>query len=141
MNPNLPTTIGSSEITSLLTIDQHIRQANQHCWDALPEKERSLKRVEQEITRLVQRAIKNIKEDELAFSKPIFSKEKDKHITDPQLVEIRKRHPRAYERWSKEEDRMLEEKFSNGASIQELLEFFQRQPGAIRSRLRKLEIS
>jgi hypothetical protein len=130
-------TTTSQEITTLLVVDQHIRQAIQHCWTALPEEERSLKRVEQEITRLVQRALRDIEEDSLAFREPVFSKTKAKSIADPRLAKIRARHPRAYERWTEEEDNLLKQKFSDGVSVQDLSELLQRRPSAIRSRLRK----
>lgn len=130
-------TTTSQEITTLLVVDQHIRQAIQHYWTALPEKERSLKQVEQEITKLVQRALKDIEEDPLAFREPVFSKTKAKSITDPWLAKIRARHPRAYEQWTEEEDNLLKQRFSDGVSVQDLSELLQRRPSAIRSRLRK----
>jgi hypothetical protein len=113
--------------------DQHIEQAIKHCWIALPEKERSLKRVEREITRLVQHAIKNAEEGHLTFSG-----NRRESPANERMAEIRTRYPRAYERWTEDEDDLLNQKFAGKATIQELSEFFQRQPGAIRSRLRKL---
>ena len=50
-----------------LMVDNAIRQAIQQCWMALPEDEKSTERVEQEILRLVQRALKDLKEDAAAF--------------------------------------------------------------------------
>lgn len=140
MNTIVTTTTTSQETTTLLTVDQHIRQAIQHCWTALPEEERSLKRVEQEIARLVQRALREIEEDSLAFSKPVFGEIRTKSVTDPLLAKIREKHPRAYERWTEEEDKLLKQKCSDGVSVQGLSEFFQRRPSAIRSRLRKLGV-
>jgi len=137
MNTIVATTTASQEITTLLTVDQHIRQAIQHCWIALPEEERSLKRIEQEITRRVQRALRDIEEDSLAFSKPVFGETKSKSVTDPRLAKIREKHPRAYERWTEEEDNLLKQEFSDGVSVQDLSELLQRRPSAIRSRLRK----
>ena len=48
--------------------------------------------------------------------------------------------PRAYESWSSEEDERLKEMQRAGRSISELASNIGRQPGAIRSRLRKLGI-
>lgn len=54
------------------------------------------------------------------------------------ISEIKKRFPRAYERWSDEEDHTLKTSFSEGADISEQSALLGRQPGAIRSRLEKL---
>lgn len=51
-----------------LLVDQAIRQAVQHCWLLLPEEERSVARVRQEIERLVQRALKDFEEDSAVFN-------------------------------------------------------------------------
>ena len=59
------------EFMGPLMVDNAIRNAIHHCWMALPEEERSPERVEQEILRLVQRALKDMKEDAAAFG---FSK-------------------------------------------------------------------
>ncbi len=50
-----------------LMVDQAIRNAIQHCWMLLPERERSVERVEQEFRRIVDRAMANLKEDAAAF--------------------------------------------------------------------------
>lgn len=54
------------------------------------------------------------------------------------LEKIRQQYPRAYEKWTDDEDTHLQDEYSKGLSVQQLSETFQRQPGAIRSRLRKL---
>lgn len=46
--------------------------------------------------------------------------------------------PRAYQRWSEDEDTLLEAGFLQGLTIQELAARLGRQPGAVRSRLQKL---
>ncbi len=56
-------------------VDNAIRQAIQHCWMVLPEKERTVKKVEQEIRRLVDRALEDFREDTAAFD--YNDKEKD----------------------------------------------------------------
>lgn len=53
------------------------------------------------------------------------------------ISETRRRFPRAYEKWSTEEDRRLQDEFGRGRSVTELAEVFGRKPGAIRSRLVK----
>jgi len=54
------------------------------------------------------------------------------------LDEIRRAYPKAYERWTSDEDEQLRTKYHEGVGIAELATFFQRQPSAIRSRLAKL---
>jgi flagellar motility protein MotE (MotC chaperone) len=123
-----------------LTVDQIIRQAIQHCWMILPEEERSIERVEQEIFRLVLRALRDAQEDALAFGCSQPGKEKQPSAEE-RLARIRAKHPKAYEKWPEEEDELLRLKFQEGAKLEELSRVFQRQPSAIRSRLRKLGLT
>ncbi len=51
---------------------------------------------------------------------------------------VRRRHPRAYERWAAEEDRRLRDLHEAGWDEADLATEFGRQPSAIRSRLRKV---
>jgi len=53
---------------------------------------------------------------------------------------IRQRYPRAYEKWTGDEDIRLQNEYNKGLNVQQLSEILQRQPSAIRSRLRKLGI-
>ena len=68
-----------------------------------------------------------------------------KHLTEftePKsysVVEIRKKHPAAYGKWTKEEEQKLISEYNNGRTIYELSNLLGRQPGGIRSRLKKLE--
>jgi hypothetical protein len=55
--------------------------------------------------------------------------------------EVRKLYARAYEKWTREEDKNLENEFRKGYTVLKLAELFQRQPGAIRSRLNKLGLT
>lgn len=48
-------------------VDQAIRQAIQACWMALPKEQRTLDEVERQIKRLVDRALKDLREDGEAF--------------------------------------------------------------------------
>ncbi|MDE0006753.1 MAG: NERD domain-containing protein [Gammaproteobacteria bacterium] len=51
--------------------------------------------------------------------------------------EVRRRHPRAYKRWTAEEDRRLRDLHEEGLDEADLAREFGRQPSAIRSRLGK----
>lgn len=53
---------------------------------------------------------------------------------------IRQKHPKAYEKWSTEEDERLMRQSRIGLSIAELSAMFERGPGAIQSRLARLGI-
>ena len=50
-----------------LHVDQEIRQAISMCWMALPADQRTADRVEAEIRRVVERALKDLKEDAGSF--------------------------------------------------------------------------
>ncbi|MEG4166500.1 MULTISPECIES: hypothetical protein [unclassified Microcoleus] len=54
------------------------------------------------------------------------------------VEKIRQKYPRAYVKWSREEDEKLKNEYASGQPIGELAKKFQRQPSAIRSRLQKL---
>lgn len=54
------------------------------------------------------------------------------------LPQIQSQHPRAYEKWSADDDDMLRRRFAKGESTQALSIAFGRQPSAIQSRLRRL---
>lgn len=52
----------------------------------------------------------------------------------------RQEYPNAYAPWSEEDDLALTQMWYEGATIKELATHFQRKPGAIRSRIKKLEL-
>lgn len=54
------------------------------------------------------------------------------------IKDIRKTHSRAYHGWSKGEDERLRQRYKQGVTINNLAVEFHRQPGGIRSRLKKL---
>jgi archaellum component FlaC len=54
------------------------------------------------------------------------------------VEKIRQKYPRAYVKWSRAEDEQLKNEYASGQQIGELAKKFQRQSGAIRSRLQKL---
>lgn len=87
-------------------------------------------------------------QDAVDVSKPTQSSHKADLIVPSRLFEksqkaysiddIRKQHPRAYTPWSAEEDKRLRLRYGQRTSISALAAEFQRKPGAIRSRLKKL---
>jgi len=56
------------------------------------------------------------------------------------VAELRQKHPQAYARWSAEDDDRLEALYCEGRKNKELAAIFGRDPGAIRSRIKKLEL-
>jgi DNA-directed RNA polymerase specialized sigma24 family protein len=52
--------------------------------------------------------------------------------------EVRREYPKAYDKWTPDEDADLKKKHAQGMSVSELANFFQRRSSAIRSRLAKL---
>ncbi len=56
------------------------------------------------------------------------------------VEEIRHDHPRAYEKWSAEEDDQLTTLFLKGKDVKEIAATLHRQEGAVRSRLTKLNL-
>ena len=71
--------------------------------------------------------------------KELESKEEGKDIPRSYNLEtIRRRYPRAYEKWTEEDDIRLRIEYGSGVGVRALSQMFQRQPSAIRSRLRKL---
>ncbi|MCX6842151.1 MAG: DUF3276 family protein [candidate division WOR-3 bacterium] len=53
------------------------------------------------------------------------------------LSRLREKHPRAYEKWTEEENARLRAEFAKGTPREELAVMFQRQRAAIKSRLQK----
>ncbi|MDE3097284.1 MAG: ATP-dependent DNA helicase RecQ [Chloroflexota bacterium] len=56
----------------------------------------------------------------------------------PYQLEVRRAHPRAYERWSDEEDALVRQHAAAGEGPDEIARWLQRQPGSIRMRMGKL---
>lgn len=54
------------------------------------------------------------------------------------IEEVRRAYPKAYAKWTRDEEDALRVKYLEGRSIEELASIFQRKPSAIYSRLRKL---
>jgi hypothetical protein len=55
-----------------------------------------------------------------------------------QVAAIRREYNQAYRPWSEQDDEYLRTRFLEGATVDDLVNEFARQPGGIRSRLRKL---
>jgi hypothetical protein len=51
-------------------VDHQIRQAIQFCWMSLPDEKRSVDEVEKQIRRVVDRALRNLREDADSFELP-----------------------------------------------------------------------
>jgi hypothetical protein len=60
---------------------------------------------------------------------------------EQRMTEIKQDHPRAYEKWSPEEDEQLRQLFYSNTSPSKMSEILKRQPSAIRSRLVKLNLT
>ncbi|MEG3896612.1 MULTISPECIES: hypothetical protein [unclassified Microcoleus] len=73
-------------------------------------------------------------------SQPESSADRNKAVIPKtyDVEKVRQKYPRAYVKWSREEDEKLKNEYASGQQIGELVKRFQRQPSAIRSRLRKL---
>lgn len=87
--------------------------------------------------------IKELSQDKVSMeskdSKELESKNEGKvRSRSYSLGTLRQRYPRAYEKWTEDEDARLKVEYGKGLGIRLLSEMFQRQPSAIRSRLRKL---
>lgn len=59
------------------------------------------------------------------------------NVSDERIKQVREARPRAYEKWTTEEEDVLRNEFLQGQSIEEIAEHLQRQIGGIRSRLVK----
>jgi hypothetical protein len=70
-------------------------------------------------------------------SEVLYEKDSEKAYD---ISEIRKTHKKAYEPWTKEADEKLELLFCEDKNIKEMSEIFGRDEGAIRSRIKKLEL-
>jgi|SRR5690554_1780569 len=56
------------------------------------------------------------------------------------IERIREKHKQAYMPWTEEDDERLELLYCEGKSVKELSSMFERKEGAIRSRIKKLEL-
>ncbi len=65
---------------------------------------------------------------------------RDSSSNRKRLDEIRSKHPRAYEAWTEQEQQKLRRHLSEGRSVIEIASLLGRRPGAIESRIKKLEL-
>ena len=72
------------------------------------------------------------------FGSGLNAAQKNADRPKTQNEKIRQKYPRAYVKWSQDEDENLKKEYASCQQIGELAQRFQRQPGAIRSRLQKL---
>ncbi|MEG4444277.1 hypothetical protein QUB47_29395 [Microcoleus sp. AT9_B5] len=72
------------------------------------------------------------------FGSGLNAVQKNGYRPKTQNEKIRQKYPRAYVKWSQDEDENLKKEYASGQQIDELAQRFQRQPSAIRSRLQKL---
>jgi hypothetical protein len=72
------------------------------------------------------------------FGSGLNGEQKNADRPKTQNEKIRQKYPRAYVKWSQDEDENLKKEYASCQQIGELAQRFQRQPGAIRSRLQKL---
>jgi len=73
------------------------------------------------------------------FDKPSTLSESARTNIERNQPDVFANHPRAYSKWSPEEDAYLTELQEAGASTEEISSLLHRQPGAIRNRIRKLK--
>ncbi|WP_456329754.1 DUF3276 family protein [Archaeoglobus sp.] len=66
--------------------------------------------------------------------------EKERRAKKYSVEEVRLKYPRAYMKWTKEEDDALRKEYLEGKTIDDLSRIFQRKPSAICSRLQKLGV-
>ena len=66
-------------------------------------------------------------------------KESNKNY-DEKMKIIKEKYPAAYEPWTSGLDQKLIKCYREGKTVKELCDIFKRQPGGIRSRLKKLEL-
>lgn len=138
VNANLESSLLNRRIEAhaninLAPIKHCIRQAVQNCWDSYSEERRSLQNLRQTLQNLLKQTLDDFEKD-LHFADVAESSYSDR------LDRIREKYPKAYTKWTIEENEELCTLFKDGMSIKNLAQHFQRQPSAIRSRLRKLDL-
>ena len=104
----------------------------------------SLSRFQQAIAQAINAGRVRFEVVRTEISEPKYLKNQNKPLQQDSsqkaysIKHIRKTHPRAYAPWTKEEDERLRKRYRQGVTISNLAIEFQRQPGGIRSRIKKL---
>lgn len=57
---------------------------------------------------------------------------------EERVAKIQQRYPRAYEKWSSDEEWRIKELFQQGKTMREIASVVQRQPNAVKSRLERM---
>lgn len=104
----------------------------EHVWQSLPEPEREIR--QKDFIRTCGGKTHPINR------RRIKSGSASSRVYTERLAHIREKHPQAYTSWTHADDEKLTKLYQDGVKVKELVEQFQRQPGAIRSRLKHLGI-
>lgn len=110
-----------------------INKAVQTCWDYYPKERRSLPILRQTLQDLLKQTLED-------FERELEGTDRHRFCNGDRLAQIKEEYPQAYEKWTEKDDEELCVLFGDGMSIQDLANYFQRQPGGIRSRLKKLDL-
>ncbi|MFS8822654.1 Holliday junction resolvase-like protein [Synechococcus sp. W60.2] len=82
---------------------------------------------------------------ETSYQQPLINQNNSSRQDLPQkaysIKDIQKTYSRAYAPWTNDEDERLKQRYKQGATINDLVNEFQRKPGGIRSRLKKTGIT
>ncbi|MBP0019952.1 MAG: hypothetical protein J7647_20665 [Cyanobacteria bacterium SBLK] len=117
----------------IFSVKPLINQAVKTCWDCCPEERRSLPVLRRTLQELLEQTLEDFKQNVEGAVRP-------RNSTGDRLARLKEQHPQAYEKWTMKDDDELRVLFGDGMSIQDLANYFQRQPGGIRSRLKKLDL-
>lgn len=136
----------SQQPVSQAMVDYLLGRAAKAYWSSLPLEQRSAEHILQGLAVALKRVIPecHISETEFVnvFRKPRRTNSNQTGAPGKSSIErleqVKAVHPNAYAKWTPEDDKVLEELFRAGSNAAELGQHFQRQKGAITSRLRKL---
>lgn len=70
-----------------------------------------------------------------------FEAEKGPRIDDAYIQNVRKEHPNAFQRWSKEDEELLKELYQQGHQVEELMTHFKRNERGIITRLEMMGVA
>ncbi|MEG3863753.1 hypothetical protein [Microcoleus sp. herbarium12] len=131
--------------TIILDLQQFINELPQ--WGSLQQRQltelqqkvdRALAELAQEIASVPSRVQEAVASRSAEIDQPLGSGLNVAGKPKTQNEKIRQKYPRAYVKWSHDEDENLKKEYASGQQIGELSLKFKRQPAAIRSRLQKL---
>ncbi len=95
-----------------------------------------------DLSRQEAQGLKNLSSSELKKAQNAFIGKKDlkDSVKTYSVADMRKTHKKAYGKWTEKDDLSLKAEFKAGKTIKELAVFFERKVGAIRSRLKKINL-